>query len=83
MVKQSVKKVFQDFLSGKFFKNYVKVSVGVCTSRSSKELSPETGWRASRPPLWQESGEVHSCLNLVFSEEKKNENFNLGLIFEI
>ena len=74
MVKQSVKKVFEDFLSGKFFKNYVKVSVDVCTSRSSKELSPETGWRASRPPLWQESVRCTAACTWVFKMKKNEKN---------
>ena len=72
MVKQSVKKVLRTFYQGISSKTYVKVSVGACTYRSSKELSPETGWRASRPTTLAGVSGVHSCLYLVF-KMKKNE----------
>ena len=56
----------RDFLE----KSYVKVSVGACTSRSSRELSPERVEGIKATTLAGVSG-VYSCLNLVFSGEKK------------
>ena len=80
MVKQSVKKVLRTFYQGISSKTYVKVSVGACTYRSSKELSPETGWRASRPPLWQESVRCTAACTWFF-KIKKMKKFELRVDF--